>query len=685
VTSVFQAVEGCSHDFVPGRVSVIVPTRNSGRTIANCLSSLRSQDYRDLETIVVDNDSTDGTREVAERLADVVFSAGPERSTQRNLGAARSTGEFLVFIDSDMIIPPTLVGEIAQDFRTKSEVTALVLPERAIGTGFWAQCRMLEKDLYLGDEDVEAARAFRRSAFSAAGGYDERIHAGGEDWDLPERIAATGGHVDRISTTLLHDEGRLRLRENLTTKLYYGRSFGVYAGKNPQEAARKALRLAFVRRRRLLARKPLHAVGLGAMKVLELLALLTGMTIGRISTHPADRTTEDGSNTISRRDRNPQVSNTTRPDGITPAGSRRVERPVHDSSERREVDEEAEAPNCRLEAPVSAVIVNYEGGELLLDCVASLEQPDVAETILVDNGSDDGSADAAAARFPGLKVLTPRRNIGFAEGANYGAREARGELLLFLNPDIRLPTGAVRALAAQFADPGVGVVGPPLQVESAGTVEYGATVDVIGSPVGLTRSSSPLYVSGCALMTRATLFHELGAFDGRFFMFFEDVDYCWRVLLRGFDVKVPDIEPVWHLGGAVTPGGYISEQRVSSTTFRIALRERNTLAVLLKCYRAPLVSIVVVAYVLQCLLTAGLFAGRGQLRTARAVVAGLRWNVRELPRTLELRRRVQTSRKRGDTLILRRMYRGIWKLHLLVRFGLPTVSEEGSTPAGANE
>jgi GT2 family glycosyltransferase len=326
------------------------------------------------------------------------------------------------------------------------------------------------------------------------------------------------------------------------------------------------------------------------------------------------------------------------------------------------------------------VIVNFEGGELLLDCIASLQEQGVLETILVDNGSADGSAAAAAARFPDLEVLTPERNLGFAGGANLGAREARGELLLLLNPDIRLPAGSVRAMAARFADQRVGVLGPPLQVETSGTVEYGYTIDVIGSLIGLTTPTPPVYVSGCALMTRATLFRELEGFDERFFMFVEDVDYCWRTLLRGLDVVVSETEPAWHFGGATAPGGYITQGRVSSTRFRVMLRERNTLAMMLKCYGALLVAIVTPVYMVQSLLTAGALAARGRHKTARAVVAGVGWNIRELPGTVRLRRRVQASRRVSDTVILRRMYRGIWKVHLLLRFGVPAVSEEQSAP-----
>jgi GT2 family glycosyltransferase len=330
---------------------------------------------------------------------------------------------------------------------------------------------------------------------------------------------------------------------------------------------------------------------------------------------------------------------------------------------------------------VSAVIVNYEAGELLLECVAALaDQPDLLETIVVDNGSVDGSVDLAAARFPGIKVLRPGRNVGFAGGVNAGAQAARGELLLFLNPDVCFPPGSVSALATEFSDPSVGVVGPPLYVVAEDDMEYGCTIDPIGSPVVLHERVRPLYVSGCALMTRARLFRQLGGFDERFFMIFEDIDYCWRVLLSGLDVRIANSAPVRHEGGAVTPGGYIVEAHVTSTRFRVALRERNTLATLLKCYGDPMVFAIVPLYVLQSLATAAMLAAVGRRRTAADIVGGLWWNARELPRTMALRRRAQGSRRIAERSVLTRMYRGIWKLSLLIRFGIPSVSEAEAQP-----
>ena len=331
---------------------------------------------------------------------------------------------------------------------------------------------------------------------------------------------------------------------------------------------------------------------------------------------------------------------------------------------------------------VSAIVVNYEGGSALVDCLTSLvEQPGLLETIVVDNGSADGSVAAARERYPDLVVIEPGRNLGFAGGANAGARVARGDLLLFFNPDVRVARGAIVALASAFDRRDVGVAGPI--VNRSGTLEFGATIDAFGFPVALSRPRRPLYVSGCALMTPRELFEELGGFDERFFMFVEDVDYCWRVLLRGRDVRVVAQATVAHEGGASARGGYVTEEGLSTTAFRVVLRERNALATLLKCYRLPSLAAVLPLYVLQSLATAAALAAAGRTRTATGVVGGLWWNVRELPRTLELRRMVQRSRELGDRNVLLRLHCGVQKITLLREFGLPPVDESLALPPRA--
>ncbi len=262
---------------VHGRVSIIVPTRNSERALTECLSSITSQTYRDVELVVVDNFSTDASVAIAQRFADRVVIIGPERSAQRNAGASSATGEFLVFVDGDMLVGDRVAQEVAGAFEREPETRSLVIPLRCIGANFWARCRALEKDLYIGDSHLEAARAYRRGAFEEVGGYDEGLNAG-EDWDLSQRVTREG-LIGRIDAELIHDEGRVGLWELLVKKGYYGGTLVRYVQKHPTLAARQMIRTAFLRNARSLLRDPLLGAGLLLMKFLELVAALVGAAV----------------------------------------------------------------------------------------------------------------------------------------------------------------------------------------------------------------------------------------------------------------------------------------------------------------------------------------------------------------------------------------------------------------------
>jgi glycosyltransferase involved in cell wall biosynthesis len=235
----------------------------------------------------VDNHSSDRTQEIARDLADNVLVAGPERSAQRNAGAGAATGRFLVFIDSDMVLEPSVVSEGVRAAGEGAE--SVVIPEQSFGEGYWTGCKALERACYLGDDTIEAARFFARDAFERVGGFDESIPAGPEDWDLHERVKAGGGRVGRTQALIWHDEGRLRLRDTMATKFYYGKGADVYLRRHPGAARPQArlFRPAFARHWRKLAQHPLTAAGMFVMKALELAAGAAGLLRARLSARRA--------------------------------------------------------------------------------------------------------------------------------------------------------------------------------------------------------------------------------------------------------------------------------------------------------------------------------------------------------------------------------------------------------------
>ena len=263
------------------RVSVIVTTKNSAGTLEACLHSLKEQTAADLEILVVDNFSTDKTPEIARRFAARLEQLGPERSRQRNRGAELASGSWLLFLDSDMVLPPEIVSEcLAEAGRGFS---AVIVPEVSKGVGYWAACKALERACYVGDDSVEAARFIQGELFAEVGGFDEDL-TGPEDWELTARIRKAGKPIGRTSTPLIHDEGHLGLRETIRTKFYYGRTMPRYLRKHPKvgRGQMTLLRPAFFRHRDLLIRHPILTSGMIVMKTAEAGAGAMGMVSGLI-------------------------------------------------------------------------------------------------------------------------------------------------------------------------------------------------------------------------------------------------------------------------------------------------------------------------------------------------------------------------------------------------------------------
>ncbi len=263
-----------------GRLSVVVPTKDSARTLGECLASVRSQTL-EVELIVVDNASGDATAELAESYADAVLTQGPERSAQRNAGWRYSTGSAVAFLDSDMTLEPDVLRQSLEVLNDRPRVGAVVLPELAFGVGYFAACRALEKELYLGDANVEAARVFRRSALEQVGGYDEDL-TGAEDWELPDRVVDAGWELGRTTSHVWHDEGTVHIGAQFAKKRYYGRGVRRYVSQVPSERRRQVSRRSLIAPRRL-ARDPLHAAGLMALKVVEAAGVAAGVVEASLS------------------------------------------------------------------------------------------------------------------------------------------------------------------------------------------------------------------------------------------------------------------------------------------------------------------------------------------------------------------------------------------------------------------
>ena len=211
-------------------ISIIITTKNEEKNIENCLESINRQNYsRDqIEIIVVDNSSTDRTKEIALKYTNLVFNKGPERSAQRNFGVEKSRGEYFIFLDADMILSENLVRDCVEKIKSSPRTIALYISEIVMGENFFSKVRRFERSFY--DATViDCARFIKKDAFLQVGGFDESL-TGPEDWDLDKKLRNIG-RIDLIKTPIYHNEAEFNLREYLTKKGYYAKYFDDYIAK----------------------------------------------------------------------------------------------------------------------------------------------------------------------------------------------------------------------------------------------------------------------------------------------------------------------------------------------------------------------------------------------------------------------------------------------------------------------
>ena len=251
---------------------------------------------------------------------------------------------------------------------------------------------------------------------------------------------------------------------------------------------------------------------------------------------------------------------------------------------------------------VSIILVNYNGGEVIERCLAALvteaaPSTPTKEIIVVDNESEDGSADRIAARFPMVRLLRAGENLGFSRGCNLGASVAAGSYLLFLNAD----THPNRAFLGSLVNclerrPDAAAAGPALLYpngalqlscgalpsvgrEAIDRVRYARAARRAASHRGGGAIDPPAearaaeravgWLTGACLLVRTEAFRDIGGFDPAIFMYFEDKDLCRRLADRGWTLLFcPRAALVHELGGS-------SSRRDDSRLRRIYLESQS--------------------------------------------------------------------------------------------------------------
>lgn len=279
---------------------------------------------------------------------------------------------------------------------------------------------------------------------------------------------------------------------------------------------------------------------------------------------------------------------------------------------------------------VATVILNWNGEKMLRCFLPGVLTHTRGTVIVVDNASTDGSLSYLQQQYPNLPTILFNRNYGFADGYNRAFSQIKAEYYILLNSDVEVNDDWLAPLL-QFMDshPDVAACQPKiLSQRQHDTFEYagaaGGYIDAWGYPFCRGRIFSTIekdkgqyntpvpvfWATGAAMMVRSSAWHAVGGLDPRFFAHMEEIDFCWRLRARGFQIASVPASSVYHVGGGTLP---------QDNPHKTYLNFRNNLFMLYKNLPPHDLRRVMRARYLLDHLAALQFLLKGQTRSCRAV------------------------------------------------------------------
>ena len=330
---------------------------------------------------------------------------------------------------------------------------------------------------------------------------------------------------------------------------------------------------------------------------------------------------------------------------------------------------------------VAVVILNWNGEQMLRDFLPSVVAHSVlpeslgeAVVYVADNGSTDHSLRLLADSFPSVRTIAFSQNYGFADGYNKAFEPIDAEYAILLNSDVEVTPGWLHPLVQYMdAHPQVAACQPKLMAyhqkdafEYAGAM--GGFIDCYGYPYcrgrifdtiekdhGQYDADVPLlWATGACLMVRLAVYKEVGGLDGRFFAHMEEIDLCWRLRCRGYEVRSVASSVVYHVGGATLNAGH---PRKTFLTFR------NNLLMLYKNLPAGKLRSVLFVRALLDYVAAAMFMLKGEWGSAKAVFRARR-EYRKLKREFRASREENLHKAVTMDVAERTPFSILWKYHV---------------------
>jgi len=236
--------------------------------------------------------------------------------------------------------------------------------------------------------------------------------------------------------------------------------------------------------------------------------------------------------------------------------------------------------------PVSAIVVTYRSRLYIDQCLTSLTNEGVRHIWVVDNASDDNTADYVADHYPDVHLIRNTANVGFAAANNQALRQTTTTFVLLLNPDAWLEPGAVHNMLKCMADDvTTGAVGPRIMrgemvepsllddptfpralmfiLSGMRAYETGGFSGRISPGCPWDNGGEGDHVRGSCMLVRTQAVKDAGLLDERFFLYFEETEWCLRMRLAGWQVRVTPVAVANHIGKA----SVLTEEQLPSVEY----------------------------------------------------------------------------------------------------------------------
>ena len=262
-------------------VSTITPVLNGEKYIAENLTSLKNQTYQNIEILVIDNFSTDKTVEIARRMGVSVYQKGPERASQDNYGVQVAKGKYVFITGCDMAVDLDYIEKCVRCCEGEG-YDAVYASVKSRTWNYWSRVKGLERDIYIGDDDHEAARFFRRDVFLKLGGFDASLILHADDYDMQRKLNAAGYKTGRVDAYEEHIDEIDSIVEVFFKSFYYGMNSWEYMKKYKGSAVKQLspVRGIFLKKYKMLLSRPLLSIGLVIFKLVQYASATVGLIFG---------------------------------------------------------------------------------------------------------------------------------------------------------------------------------------------------------------------------------------------------------------------------------------------------------------------------------------------------------------------------------------------------------------------